>query len=142
VTLHSQRGTTLLEAVVVSAICAVVLGGVLFALTTVSRHVARQAGPHRTAAIVLAQQTLRIAQDAWKYGALATPSGTQPLALPGTLTASVSSNQLTVTVTYTPDPGHDDSGSVSLTGPLMPKAPLPGTQVDRPGRIAQPSGAP
>lgn len=108
------------------------------------------------AALTIAQQELRIAQNAWKYGSPGTaPSGTQTIVLPvsasttapatitTTLSASGTSAQLTVTVQYTPEPDRSgDTGVVSVTGEVAEKAPLPGSQVDRPGLIPMPSGAP
>jgi type II secretory pathway pseudopilin PulG len=151
-----QSGITLLETAVAAGILAVAIAGVLFALTAFSKFIAQQAGVARMAALTLAQQTLRVAQNAWKYGSPGTaPSGSQaavlPLSLsttaPATLTSSVTmsgtSAQMTVTVRYTPEPNRPgDSGVVSVTGDLVQKAPLPGSQVSRPGLIPMPSGAP
>jgi hypothetical protein len=47
-----------------------------------------------------------------------------------------------VTVRYTPEPGRDDPGIVTLASQVDSKAPLPGSQLSRPGLIPQPSGAP
>lgn len=108
------------------------------------------------AALSIAQQELRIAQNAWKYGSPgAAPSGSQTIALPlsaattapATITTTVSAGgttaQLTVSVRYTPEPDRSgDPGVVSVSGEVAEKAPLPGSQVDKPGLIPMPSGAP
>jgi hypothetical protein len=119
-----------------------------------------QSGPVRSAAMLLAEQTLHVAQDAWKYGSPGSaPSGTWattvPLNLPGgsrsapvTVTATISNAgaqdaQVTVTVQYTPDANHrNDSGHVSMIGQMRVKSPLPGATELNPSLIPQPSGAP
>lgn len=154
--LRRQSGVTLLETLVAAALLIVAAGGVLYVLAAFGKHVAQQGGPARMAALVVAQQTLRVAQDAWKYGSPgAAPSGSQSITLPlnasgtapATLTTTVSgsgtSAQVTVTVRYTPEPGRSgDSGIVSVSGEVVQKAPLPGSQVSKPGLIPLPSGAP
>lgn len=149
-----QSGITLVETAVAAGITAVAIAGVLFAMTAFGKYVRRQGGPARTAALIAAQQTLRVAQDAWKYGSPGSaPAGSQTLALPyndatsapATITASIAGSspaQITVTVRYTPEPGRDDPGIVVMSGQLTVKAPLPGSHVDRPGLVPQPSGAP
>lgn len=146
----------LLEAAIAAALIGIAVGGALFAITAFGKHIAQQGGPARMAALVEAQQTLRIAQDAWKYGSPGdAPSGSQTIQLPigeamtapATLTTTVSgsgiSAQITVTVTYTPEPGRTgDTGIVNLSGEVTEKAPLPGSQITRPGLIPLPSGAP
>jgi type II secretory pathway pseudopilin PulG len=153
---HAQSGITLLETVVAAGMLAVAIAGVLFALTGFSKFAAQQGGVARMAALTVAQQTLRVAQDAWKYGSPgAAPSGSQTILLPlsmsttapATLTATVSANgssaQVTVTVQYTPEPNRTgDTGIVSVSGDLVQKAPLPGSQISRTGLIPMPSGAP
>jgi hypothetical protein len=108
------------------------------------------------AAVATAQQSLRVAQNAWKYGSPGSaPSGSRQITLalnatanePATLTTSIGGStspaQITVTVRYTPEPGRaGDSGIVSVSGEVDVKAPLPGSQVVRPGLIPLPSGAP
>lgn len=154
--LRVQSGVSLVETAVAAAILAIAVGTALWATAAFAKHVAQQGGPARMAALVTAQQTLRVAQDAWKYGSPGSaPSGSQQIALalradtsePATLTTSVSGStspvQITVTVRYTPEPGrHGDSGIVSVSGEVDVKAPLPGSRVDRPGLVALPSGAP
>lgn len=146
--LRFQSGVTLFEVAVCAAVVAIVTGTVLFAAASFGRHIAQPAGSARTAALLAAQQTLRVAQNAWKYGSPGgAPSGSQSIALPGTLTtaiaASTSPARITVTVQYTPEPGRrGDSGVVELTGDLNVKAPLPGSRVDRPGLVPLPAGAP
>lgn len=140
--LRSQSGITLVETIVTAGITALSLGAALYAITMFGKHVAQQGGPARMTAIVTAEQTLRVAQDAWKYGSPGiAPAGTQ-----GNLTTTISSStgpaQITVTVRYTPEPGRGDPGIASISGEVAAKAPLPGSRVDRPGLIPLPSGAP
>jgi hypothetical protein len=138
----------LVETAIAAAIIAIAAGGALYAIGNFGKYLAQQSGPRHAAALVLAQQTLRVAQDAWKYGSPGgAPSGTQSLALPGSVTTSVSpsgsSAQITVTVQYTPDPAHrSDPGTVTIQGRADTKAPLPGSQIVRPGLIPLPTGAP
>lgn len=150
----------LLEAVLAAAIVAFATGAWLSASSAFARFSTHQASPVRSAAQALAQQTLRVAQDAWKYGSPGTvPSGSwqtgvalnapgaAAAAAPVTVSASVASSgqtaDITVTVRYTPDPQHrGDSGVVSLNGSLSVKAPPPGARLLQPGLIPEPSGAP
>lgn len=147
-TLRLQSGATLLEIAVCAAIVTIAAGAALFAVASFGRHIAQPGGAARMAALLVAQQTLRVAQDAWKYGSPGgAPSGSQSIALPATVTtvmdASTSPARITVTVRYTPEPGRNgDSGVVEITGELSAKAPLPGSRVERPGLIPLPSGAP
>ncbi|HET6895981.1 MAG TPA: prepilin-type N-terminal cleavage/methylation domain-containing protein [Candidatus Baltobacteraceae bacterium] len=145
--LRRQSGITLVETAVAVAIATVVVAGAFFAIATVAKHMAQQGGPARMRAMVIAQQTLRVAQNAWKYGSPGTaPAGTQSISsgtVTTTITGSTSPAQITVTVQYTPEPGRSgDSGVVSVSGAVDEKAPLPGSQVDRPGLIPLPSSAP
>jgi prepilin-type N-terminal cleavage/methylation domain-containing protein len=150
VTPAAQRGFSLIEAMVATAIVATAAGSMLFALNAFAKFSAHQAGPNREAAMLYAQQSLRVAEDVWKYGAQrGVPSGTQQIADPisATVTTSITpidaaSASITVTVAYTPDPNHADPGSVSMSGILEVKAPVPGSRIVRPGLIASPSGAP
>lgn len=146
----------LLETAVAAAIVAVAVGTALWAIAAFAKHVAQQGGPARTAALIAAQQTLRVAQNAWKYGSPGSaPAGSQSITLPlsaatsapatitTTISGSASPAQITVTVQYTPEPDRSgDSGVVSVSGEVGVKAPLPGSQVNRPGLIPLPSGAP
>lgn len=149
----------LLEAVLAAAIVALATGAWLSASSAFARFSTHQASPVRSAAQALAEQTLRVAQDAWKYGSPGTvPSGSwqtgvalnapgAAAAAPVTVTASVASSgqtaDITVIVRYTPDPQHrGDSGVVSLNGSLSVKAPAPGARLLQPGLIPEPSGAP
>jgi hypothetical protein len=141
---------------VAAALIAIAVSGAFYAMTAFGKYAAQQAGPARSAALIAAEQTLRIAQNAWKYGSPgAAPAGAQSITLPlstatsapATITTTVASSgssaQLTVTVQYTPEPGRSgDPGVVRITGEVMQKAPLPGSQVQRPGLIPMPSGAP
>ncbi len=152
---NAQSGITLVETVVAVAIVAVVVGGVLFAVGAFGKYVSQQGGPGERAALSDAQQTLRLAQNAWKYGSPGNaPSGSQSVIVPlstqtsapatvtTTLSAGASSAQIQVTVRYTPQPGRRDPGIITLTSDVDVKAPLPGSQVNRPGLIPQPAGAP
>jgi prepilin-type N-terminal cleavage/methylation domain-containing protein len=160
VTGYTERGFTLIESTVAIAIVSVAIA-LPFAMSGFARFATHQAGPVRTAAMVLAEQTLRIAEDAWKYGSPGeSPAGsmqtTVPLLIPNaapttapvTLRTSVtetgsSSAQIAVTVLYTPDAGHmQDNGSVTLTGEIQVKSPLPASTIAPAGLIAQPSDAP
>jgi hypothetical protein len=150
----------LLEAMLAVAIVAVATGAWLSASGAFARFSTHQVSPVRAAADLLAEQTLRVAQDAWKYGSPGTaPSGTwqtavplnapdaAPTSAPVAVTASIVSSgetaDITVTVQYTPDPARpDDPGTVSLNGTLAVKAPTPGTHLVQPALIPQPSGAP
>lgn len=143
-----QSGFSLIEAVIAAAIAAVAAGAWLSAVNAFGRFAAHQASPARSAALLLAEQTLRVAQDAWKYGSPGNaPSGTWTAAGPFTvqtvLAGGAVSSDITVNVSYTPDPLRSaDTGSVTLHGTLSVKAPLPGTRIVRPALIPQPSGAP
>lgn len=145
--LRAQTGVTLLETAVAAALTALAAGAALSIVAAFGKYTAQQGGPARTAALLIAQQTLRVAQDAWKYGSPGSaPAGTQSIALPGTVTTTTSiagaSAQVTVTVKYTPEPGRNDPGAVSVSGSVVQEAPLPGSQIARPGLIPLPSGAP
>ncbi len=154
--LRFQSGITLVETAVAAAIITIAIGTALWAIGTFSKHAAQQGGPARMAALVLAQQTLRVAQDAWKYGSPGSaPSGSQSITLPMSsattaratistiVSGAASPAQITVTVRYTPEPGRGaDPGVVSVSGEVDVKAPLPGSRVNRPGLIPMPSGAP
>lgn len=150
----------LLEALFAVAVVAVAGGAWLSASGAFARFSTHQASPVRAAAQVLAEQTLRVAQDTWKYGSPGSaPSGSwstalavnaanaAPTSVPAgvrtSIAASGQSANLTVTVTYTPDPQHpDDTGSVTLSGVLDVKAPAPGSTLVAPALVPQPSGAP
>ena len=146
--LRRQSGITLVETAVAAAIVAIALGGAVAAMAMFGKYVAQTDSPARRASLLLAQQTLRVAQNAWKYGSPgAAPSGTQIATLPNasvttSIAGSGTSAQITVTVRYTPDPAHADSGVVSISGQLTAKAPLPGSELDRPGLVPLPAGAP
>lgn len=158
---RKQAGFTLIEAVLAVAILAVAMTAFTVAMGEFGKFSTSQAGPVRTAAMLLAEQTLRVAEDAWKYGAAGNaPEGSLatrvPLVLPGarattaplTVTTALSNADsafadLVVTVRYTPDPDHlQDTGIVTLDGELQVKAPLPASTVAPPNLIAQPQGAP
>ena len=142
-----QSGFSLIEAVIAAAIAAVAAGAWLSAVNAFGRFAAHQASPARSAALLLAEQTLRVAQDAWKYGSPGNaPSGTMEggsFTVQTAVAGGAVSSDITVNVSYTPDPRRpDESGMVTLHGTLSVKAPLPGTRIVRPALIPQPSGAP
>jgi prepilin-type N-terminal cleavage/methylation domain-containing protein len=142
-----QSGFSLIEAVIAAAIAAVAAGAWLSATNAFGRFAANQASPARSAALLLAEQTLRVAQDAWKYGSPGNaPSGTWTagsFTVQTVVSGGAVSSDITVQVSYTPDPLRPaDSGMVTLHGTLSVKAPLPGTRIVRPALIPQPSGAP
>lgn len=157
---HSpQAGFTLLETLLATAILAAAAVGLFGALAAIGRAGAHAAGPRRQAATNFAEQTMRTAADAWKYGSAgAAPSGTfatsLPLPLPSStpttmpvqvsaVLSSVTATSATIdiTVQYTPDPESGDSGSISLESRVLQKAPAPGSLVSG-GAVAMPSGAP
>ena len=158
--MRAEQGFTLTETLVAAGICTAGILALCASVTAFAKFGAHAAGPLRTAATSVAEQTLRSAQDAWKYGSPGTaPSGdwntSMPVELPGVgptsapvgIAAQLGADQsgatiLTVTVTYTPDPERPDSGSLTVSGPLTVKAPLPGSRVVRPGIVAAPAGAP
>lgn len=147
--MRSERGFTLLEALVACAVLAIGAFGMLGAWNSVARSTRAQAGPNETAALEFARRTLRIAEDAWKYGAPgAAPAGTwtvtapAPMTVSTTLTPDAGGASVAVTVAYTPDPGRNEPATVTVLGEATVLAPLPGSQVAEPGAIPQPSGAP
>jgi len=158
---NRERGFALVEAVVAAAVVAVAAGGALYALGAFGRFASHQAGPARSAAVALAEQTLRTAQDAWKYGSPGSaPSGSQtvmvPVAAPGSVPVSIpitvttaigsqsgSQAQVSVTAVYPNDGGRPgETGTVTMTGSVTVKAPIPGAQIQDPQAIPAPSGAP
>ncbi|HEY8315168.1 MAG TPA: type II secretion system protein [Candidatus Baltobacteraceae bacterium] len=168
--MSSQRAFTLIEAAVSVALIAVALSGALWAAGSFGRYATHQAGPNRSAALVFADSLLRVAQDAWKYGTPGTvPSGSWqtalPIAIPSALPTSipitvravyaivatpdpggvdttVPSAQVTLSVTYPRDAGHDDPGTLSVQGALHVQAPPPGSRIAPLGIVPAPSGAP
>jgi len=158
---YAQRGFTLIESTVAVAIVSVAISSLIFVIGAFGRFSAHQSGPVHSAAIVLAQQTLRIAENAWKYGSpgnspagsiqttvpVLTPNSaatTVPVTLRTNVTAAGStSSQITVSVQYTPDPDHpQDSGILTLSGDVQVKAPLPASTLTPAALIAQPTNAP
>jgi prepilin-type N-terminal cleavage/methylation domain-containing protein len=156
----AERGFTLIESVVGVAVAGIAVGALAYAVGGFGRFATHQTGPVRAAASALAEQTLRTAEDAWKYGSPGTsPSGsietTLPLVPPGgvptgvpvTVTTAVSgasptSADLTVTVRYPPDADHtEDRGTLTLRGAVHVKAPLPASTVAPASLVPQPAGS-
>jgi len=159
--MRAQAGFALIEVLAVIGIVAVCAGTLILAVSGFAKFGSHAVGPTREAATLFAEQTLRVAEDVWKYGAPGSaPSGSSQIALPvavpsstpTTIPATVFSTlsntgtagaTITVTVVYTPDPQHSgDPGTETLSGNLNVKAPLPGAQVERPGLIPMPANAP
>lgn len=132
----TQSGFSLIEAILAGAIVAIAAGAWLSAASAFGRFATHQVSPARSAALLLAEQTLRVAQDAWKYGSPGSaPSGTWTTGghTVQTVTAGgTGSSSVTVTV----------DGIVTLHGTLSVKAPLPGSRIVPSTLIPQPSGAP
>lgn len=146
---RAQAGFTLVEAAVATAIVAIAAGGALYAFAAFARNGAHVDGPHRAAAMRLANRTLRAAEDAWKYGSPGiAPAGTGIVTdpYPASITAKLSgvtpaSATLAVTVRYTPDPSRD-GGVVRLTAALESQAPPPGSTLTQPGLVPAPAITP
>lgn len=155
----AQRGFSLIESVVAAAVAAAAVGALACAMGEFGRFSSHQAGPVRESATALAEQTLRVASDAWKYGSpggspsgtaqtalsLVTPQGIKevPVSVTTSLTAAAAWADVTVTVRYPPDADHvRDSGAVTVRGSARVKAPPPNSIVAPPGLVPQPDGAP
>jgi len=149
-----QRGFVLLEAIAIVAIVSICAGALLLAISAAAK-LSAPPGRYRTAAALLAAQTLRAAENAWKYGSPGeAPSGSAPasMTVPGssvpvavTISSAISSETadgaaIEVTVSYPPGQS-GDSGTLILSGALRAKAPLPGSQLERPGLIPQPAAS-
>lgn len=148
-----QRGFVLLEAIATVAIVALCAGALLASLSA-SAASGWTPQRNRAAAALLAAQLLRTAENAWKYGTPGdAPSGSiaasMPVAgsdaVPVTISSAITSQTadgaaLSITVSY-PSDRAGDSGSITVTGALRVKAPLPGSQLERPGLVPQPGGA-
>ena len=139
-----SRGFTLLESALVGAIVAVAAFALLFALSSASHFAAQSGGPAREAAQAAAESALRDALQAWKYGS----PGNAPSGSAGNVTVTLSNvtatgTHIVVRASYTPDPGHGaQAGTVQISGDAFVKAPLPGSQVARPGLVPAPSASP
>ena len=158
---RSQRAFSLIETLVAVALVTIAVAGSILSMGAFGRFSTHQAGPVRSAAMLLAEQTLRVAQDAWKYGSPGmAPSGTWqtavPLHIPGaspttapvSVTTSISNAgaqgaHVKVDVQYTPDGQRSsDSGLVSISAQAQVEAPVPGATLLDPSLVPQPSGAP
>lgn len=141
-----QRGFALLESIAVLAIVALG-GGVLVLAASASAKLNAAPERNRAAAALLAAQTLRVAENVWKYGSPGeAPAGsaTAAMKLPGsnetvpvTISSAITSRAangatLTITVSY-------PSGAVTISEAVRVKAPLPGAQVEQPELIPQPA---
>lgn len=141
----------LLETVVAAAIVAIAAAGLFFASAAAARFGTQQSDPRREAANALAEQTLRTAADAWKYGALGSPApqlnGAWTI---GRYAVSVSTSELTTPAPN--DPTREsatfrvnvayDSQNVSAQTVLHVKAPVPGSTIDTGATVTPPPGAP
>ncbi|HEV2261689.1 MAG TPA: hypothetical protein VGR69_05315 [Candidatus Rubrimentiphilum sp.] len=158
--MSKQEAFTLIEAAVACGVVALSIAVLFLAAAAFAKFGTRPAGPDRAAATLLAEQTLRVAEDAWKYGSIGNaPAGTWsttlPIATGGTTTTSIpvtvtsslansgaAGASISITVAYPPDPNHNDPGSVSVNGTLRVRAPLPGARVAYPVLVPLPPGAP
>ena len=158
---RSQAGFTLVECAIAVAVAGIAICGLISAMNGFARFAGHQASPAHDAAAQLADQTLRIAEDAWKYGSPgAAPAGTAsvsvPLARPGAAAtlmpmnvttsvtnATASSAHIDVTVRYTPDPNRPgDRGAAGISADIDVAAPAPGARITESGLVPQPAGAP
>ena len=135
----------------VSAIV-VLCAGALFMAASAALKMSARPGRYRAAAQLLAQQTLRTAENAWKYGSAGgAPAGSAEesmlvagTSVPVTVSSTVVSQdangaEIDVTVAYPAVPGGDEPGAITISGAVRVMAPLPGAQVERPGLIPQPA---
>jgi type II secretory pathway pseudopilin PulG len=144
--MNGERGFALLEAIAVIGVAALCVAALALAASGATKFAGRASGPNRRAALAFARQTLRTAQDAWKYGAPGwVPAGSTSalIPFPARITASLAPGgaetaAISITVEYSPDPTQNDSGIVTLESSLRAAAPLPGTRIEQPGTIAHP----
>jgi type II secretory pathway pseudopilin PulG len=152
-----QRGFTLVETILAAGLVAVALIALFSVLAGASRFAASSGGPNRQTALHVAAETIRLAQNAWKYapqdapsGTLATsapvpvPSGdptTIPLTVQAILARTGDSAKLRVVVTYPQDGFRSQTGRVVEDAVLQVAAPLPQSTIIA-SPIPQPSGAP
>jgi hypothetical protein len=145
-----ERGQALIEAVVATAIVAVVLGAALSAAVAANAHLGRDPAAQALDAALAREMT--IARDLVKYqGTALSPASIQtsvPLpdasALPVTLQLDVATPQpggVVVTVVAQAQ-WRGALQRRSLTSALLVPAPLPGTSVALPGLAPAPTGAP
>ncbi|MBV9271519.1 MAG: prepilin-type N-terminal cleavage/methylation domain-containing protein [Candidatus Eremiobacteraeota bacterium] len=155
---HGELGFTLIETLVATAVAAIALGGIFFTSAAAARYGAHQSDARRDAATLLAEQTLRTAADSWKYAEPGTPApqlsgswssgayaisvGTTELTTPAPNDPTRESATIRVTVSYTPDPPRQNSGTVSVETTVRVKAPVPGSTIDTGTTATPPPGAP
>jgi Tfp pilus assembly protein PilV len=155
--LRKQAGYALVEVAFAAAVISIGVGGVLGAMGVFARFAAHPDGPVRSAAALLAEQTLRVAQDAYKYGSPDLPSDTvwqtnvtvagadaTPTSVPVTVRTHVEGSAagaaIEVAVSYPGDGGRANrSATFSLRGNLAVLAPIPGSSITRPGFVPDPS---
>ncbi|HZZ66123.1 MAG TPA: hypothetical protein VFE17_11525 [Candidatus Baltobacteraceae bacterium] len=153
---RDQGGYALVEVVFAAAVISVGVAGLLGAMGVFARFAAHPDGAVRSAATLLAEQTLRLAQDAYKYGSPDLPRDTEwqarvaiagPDAMPTNVPVTVrthvegspESAAIDVAVSYPGDPKSTNrSATVSLRGTLAVLAPVPGTSITRPGLVPGP----
>lgn len=143
--MNGERGYALLEALAALGLAALCVTALALAARGAARVQTQTGGPNRRAALAFARQTLRVAQDAWKYGSPgAAPAGsaTALIPFPARVSATVEPDgedaaTISVRVEYSPDPATNDSGVVTLEGAVHAMAPLPGSRVEA-AAVAQP----
>lgn len=141
-----SRGFTLTEAVVAMAIAALAAIALMPLLNASARAGSRANDPLHTALNVYAVSLARDAAQAWKYGApggLATLSysasmyGGAATPTPVTVTQTVASiDTVSAQVTVTVSAANDSASASSIVAAL---APLPGSQLARPGLVPMPT---
>jgi len=154
----NERGFTLVETLVATAIAAIALAGIFFAFEGASRFGTQQGSKLRAGAALLAEQTLRTASNSWKYAAPGSSApqlngtwttgpytvdvATSELSTPAPNDPTRESATIRVTVGYTPVDDRRDSGNVSAETTVRVKAPLPGSTIDSGTTVTPPPGAP
>lgn len=138
-----SRGFTLVETAVAAAVACVATIALFFAFAQAARFAGHAEGTARQAARIAAENVFRDAAQSWKYGSPGTLAASASNVTVTAANATSTGAHLTVRVQYTPDPGHAaEDGTVTIEGDVFVKAPLPGSQVAKPGLIPRPTGAP